>query len=528
MALAQREIGASWDRNTLNAIKENFNELFKEYTGAGLDAAEAKEKAIQAVADSLYAKETAETTRDELTRIIREQTAGGDVVPEVVQARGTHSTVGDRLNSISQGLAQTMAGINNMSPVKTPTGFNWTDHPLKNKIFTDSQGNFFLKDFNIRDYKPNGKVYYVDVNNGDDSNDGLTLNTALRSIRAAYDKSDSTVIKVAEGFYNRDFGMSGRVIDKDLSIEALPGHDVTIAQVANVNWQPYSGNVYSSNTTNVKFILDTKFKDDFGDHYKYEKVSTIAEVESSPGTYCVVSGTTYIHTFDSRTPDNDTVWRFVDYALLNVESGGTLYLEGLKVFGGNNPLLVKNKSSTELPKVYAKDCDFKYSNDETYDVVHIQGAKVAIFENCSASNGLKDGFNYYPLNGIPTNSIEINCVGRNNGIPTRGSDQGSTQHAGGKTIRINGIYNNNYGSNIADDGEGTQSWNMGCIGFESQARWDSQNSNFFAYPDVDMWLDGCLGYDSKHDIGGPGNIRVRNNNLMSDLESMDSSSPIEY
>src|SRR5690606_22816730 len=108
--MTQRHIGTLLDRKAINDINDNFTELYNEYIGAGMDAAEAKEKAIQAVADSLYAKQTAETTRDELTRIIREQTAGGDVVPEVVQARGTHNTVGERLNSISQDLAQT--GIN--------------------------------------------------------------------------------------------------------------------------------------------------------------------------------------------------------------------------------------------------------------------------------------------------------------------------------------------------------------------------------------------------------------------------------
>lgn len=110
--MSRKDITGNWTRDDRNAINNNFTELYREYVGAGLDAAEAKEKAIQAVADSLYAKETAETTRDELTRIIREQTSGGDIVPEVVQARGNESTLGNRLNSISQDLAQTTEDLN--------------------------------------------------------------------------------------------------------------------------------------------------------------------------------------------------------------------------------------------------------------------------------------------------------------------------------------------------------------------------------------------------------------------------------
>ncbi len=104
--MAYRKIGTGWDENMRADIDTMFKELFREYTQAGLDAAEAREKAVKAVTDALYAKELAETTRDELERIVREQTAGGDIIPEVVQARGSESTLGNRLNSISQDLAQ--------------------------------------------------------------------------------------------------------------------------------------------------------------------------------------------------------------------------------------------------------------------------------------------------------------------------------------------------------------------------------------------------------------------------------------
>lgn len=113
--MTQRHIGTLLDRKAINDINDNFTELYNEYVGAGMDAAEAREKAEQAVADALFAKstaveakDTADLTREEMIAIIREQTEGGDIVPEVVQARGTHNTVGERLNSISQDLAQSI------------------------------------------------------------------------------------------------------------------------------------------------------------------------------------------------------------------------------------------------------------------------------------------------------------------------------------------------------------------------------------------------------------------------------------
>ena len=517
--------------DSLNTGREKLNEAIK-----ASDRAESNSD--YAVGTAETALSNSESTQTQLDTIVID----GDSSVEAAQARvdadgNTYSTLKDRLDEketeFSSKLARTMNGINNTQPVKTPVGFNWIDHPLKNKIFTDANGNFFLKDFNIRRFKPKGKIYYVDVNNGSDANDGLTLNTALQSVKAAFDKSDCTVIKVAEGFYNREQSMWGRTINKNLSIEALPGHDVLLTQVAKANWQPTEGRsgVYQTSSSNVQFILDINFKDANGDFLKLTKVSTADEVEANPGSYALVSGVIYVKTTDSRVVDNETIWRFTDADAIKIEGNYTLYLEGIKMYGGNRPLYASNSEGVGSLRVFAKDCDFKYSNNETYDVVHIRGAELVIFENCSATNGLKDGFNYYTQHGVPTNAIEINCVGKNNGNEEDGNDQGSTQHSGGKIIRINGDYNNNYGSNIADDGAGTQSWNLGCISFKSLSPYPSQKKNYYAYTEVDMWLDGCLGFDvgdNGSDVGGNGNIYIRNINLLSATQVDESSTVIEY
>ncbi len=107
MALARKDISTLWDRDMRTAIDENFKELYSEYTQAGLDAKDARNKAEQAVADSLEAKQTANVTREEMLAIIREQTQNGDLAPEIAQARQGEQTLGDNLNSIKSNLAQT-------------------------------------------------------------------------------------------------------------------------------------------------------------------------------------------------------------------------------------------------------------------------------------------------------------------------------------------------------------------------------------------------------------------------------------
>ena len=91
-------------RNQLNAM---FEELYREYTEAGDNARDAREKAAQAVADAVLAKGIAETTRQEMLDIIREQTQNGDLAPEIAQARGGHQVLGERLNSVDEQLAHT-------------------------------------------------------------------------------------------------------------------------------------------------------------------------------------------------------------------------------------------------------------------------------------------------------------------------------------------------------------------------------------------------------------------------------------
>src|SRR5690625_2978258 len=97
--MARRElIGNQWTREERNAINENFKELYNMFLNNGLEDKVARNKAEQAVVDAIIAKETANTTREEMLQIIREQTQNGDLAPEIVQARGGKETLDERLS----------------------------------------------------------------------------------------------------------------------------------------------------------------------------------------------------------------------------------------------------------------------------------------------------------------------------------------------------------------------------------------------------------------------------------------------
>lgn len=451
---------------------------------------------------------------------------------EIESARGDSDSLSERFNDIDSQIAKTEknATSNRMQPVETPELFGWQDHPLRNKIFTDGYGNFHIKGFTIEKYKPRGTVMYVDVKNGDDNNDGLTLETAKQTIPGAYN-SGAVVIKIAEGIYNREQTFFGLTLSRSIAIEAIPGHDVYLTQSWHANWQEYNAPVYVANTSNVAFILDPSTLNEYGNWSKYKKVNTLEEVNSTPGSYAIIGSQTFIHTFSGEAPNLKNVVRFTNSEGLRFEANGTLFLKGLNIFGGNSALYTSNTSSNDSMQVFAKDCEFKFSNDETHNVVWVRGAELAIFEKCKVTDGYKDGFNYAHGNGVRTNVIEINCIGIRNGTEGHGDDQGSTQHNGGKIIRIGGLYHSNNGSNIADEGEETQSWNLGCICYNSKSGTTTQRSNFFAYPGVDMWLDSCVGFDvgeGGYDIGGTGNVYIRNVNLLSDNKIANTVNLAEY
>lgn len=109
--MAMRDFDPLWDRKTYISIKENFKELFNYYIKSGLDAAEARQKAHDAVMKSGEALALSERTQKELSQAILKGDSsplGGQLS---VGADGTvYNDPQDRFvnefNSINQKLTQ--------------------------------------------------------------------------------------------------------------------------------------------------------------------------------------------------------------------------------------------------------------------------------------------------------------------------------------------------------------------------------------------------------------------------------------
>jgi len=421
-------------------------------------------------------------------------------------------------------------------PYQYPTGFKWTNNPLAYVITTNGKGGFYA-DFDVAKFKVTGKAYYVDPVNGSDTNSGSSLKP-FASINTALNKSDIKELHLMEGVYSRTFSMSKTTHTGDLSII---GHgDVHISSNSSSVFSKNTSfpNVYEATRGSIgNYAADTTSKV-AGIPLPLVKVNSVEEVNNTLNSYYHDGTKLYVRTYNDRNITGHSLndhGLILSSAMANTIFEGTmdLYLENVTIYGSTSPLQARSTSSSDTLRVFGKDSNFLFSGDENKDAVMLQGATLSIFQNCKASYSQKDGFNYHAKDGIVPKSIEIDCQGFENGNDADDNDQGSTTHDGGSIIRIGGAYYRNKGANIAEDATGntgTESLNLGVVGFESNSPTESRAVNFDCYDGVNMWLDGCVGYGSPYDIGQKGEngkLRIRNSALTT-LEQLDGQRPFEH
>ena len=394
--------------------------------------------------------------------------------------------------------------------VNMPSAFGWANNPLVGHLFTNGR-DLYYTDYDITQHFPTGTVYYVSTAHGNNNNDGLTANTALKTIRAAFGKSDVGIIRILDGIFQRE-DVPLTTMNKSVTIEgADPNKRPIIYGGAPVTMTKTSGYTYTyqESTANVIDVYDSRNLNEYGYLRRYPKVNTIAEVDATPGSYAHISGKLYIHCYDNGAPNNNYIHRLTDNTGFDISGSNTLGLRNLIIIGGRRALYAHAESDSDNLNVFAENVDFYNSISNSYDTVMLQGTTLSIFKNCKALYSRKDGFNYHARNSIIPKAIEIDCIGRFNGISSSSANQGSTIHDGGKIIRLHGVYADNYGSNLAEEGEGSESYNIACASFASKASSD-QNASYYAYQQVKVFLDGCFGYSSSYAMSGAGTFYVRN------------------
>ena len=355
--------------------------------------------------------------------------------------------------------------------VKTPNNFSLKNTEISDRIYYDGKDRF-MTDYDVSESKRDlGTVYYVDFENGINSNDGLSPQTPLKSIGSAMNKSDVGEIKLKGGNHFR-YGSAWFIVNKNINISSYDGV-ARLLQADKLTWNKTSGytNVWETSRSATGKVIDLTRTD--GDGYlEYQKVDKLSQIDSTEDTWNIAEGKVYVHA--KTQPSSDEIIALISAQnILTTNDITYLYLEGVEVIGGQRPV----RTVAGGLKFFAKDCKFIHGLQTNANGLEIVGGVSSVCQNVITAKNPMDGFNYHVgTDGTKPYMIEIDCKGVDNGQfkGTNGSrsDNGTTLHDGLKGIRLNGYYGYNDGGNIADVNVGTESWNLNCVAFDSYQGYD--------------------------------------------------------
>lgn len=396
------------------------------------------------------------------------------------------------------------AAASNLIAVEdAPDGdWTWTTHPLVGHIFVDQYGQFSTDLDPTTRKHVGGVTYYVDNVAGNDANDGLTAGTALQRIYTAAGKSDvGTIMVKANGAgtpYYRGRGFNGVTLTKNINIIGWNGTpEITTHDVLTYTLASGKTNTYQATRSSVSEVVDTLNGGDpslAGDVYTY--LTSIDDVEATPGSWFQSGSTLYVHAQDSRdltvAADAASIWALL--SVINFRNTGdyTSYLENLRFYGGIECIRAAGGSSAGgVATVYNVEAHVSnYRLTSGGNNIAINGCD-AVLMNVESTRAGSDGFGYHVLNTKVPRIVEINCRATDCGHSS--DDQCSSIHDGGKIIRIQGSYRDAAGATIADVNDGTETWNLGCVAEGSETGYNWKLGNDGGTPRG--WYHACVGRD---------------------------------
>lgn len=393
--------------------------------------------------------------------------------------------------------------------------YEWKEYELPNdfsfnipiRIFTDK--NNFFTNFEKESYKNTGGTIRYVSKNGTSNVTGIIKEQPATFERAYAQSSNGDTIIILDGEYDiTSLGWGYVNLQKSLNI--IGENNVVI----------YSGfidnsftnhatldNVIQINKSNILNVIETINKKIF----KYELLESATAVNEKKGSYYIDGTTVYINPL----VDSDNIALLQrNNDILNMDNELTnlkMYIENITLIGKSDGIIVNKKNTTNTLDVLFNNVNTIYCGNDSNDSFQIYGGNVT-FNHCQSIYSFRDGFNYNGVNksnqSVICNVLEIDSIGANCGLcKSAETMNGSTAHNGAKILRINGLYYDNYGVNVADVQNNTKSVNLGCKAFYSSA--PNRNQNFSAQQDgTDMWLVGCVGLGSTYDINCVSNCNM--------------------
>lgn len=326
--------------------------------------------------------------------------------------------------------------------------------------------------FNLRQHaniKP-VNTYYVNVNTGDDANDGLTWGNAVQSINQAITLANtagvSSTINIAKGYYTKQYSWDNLVPSVALEVvgDLTQGVGDSIYITKDIRdeitggWTASSNHYTTTLTTAPTKVIDDSGLDSYGHPRFLVQRNNSTEVDNNQGSWYYDSGanTLYVRQYDDTQPDANI--QIIDGLVPNVRMRNNFkyYFKNLNLIGGG--FIFDANDGDGGRGLYVENCHTSIGGNT------IHGIDEAIIMNSrffSTSGG--DLLNYDAVSGTITKAVEFNIYGGNTTQEnnTQTSAQASTGHTGIEIIRIQSLYENTNGDNVADV-TGTIAYNVGC------------------------------------------------------------------
>lgn len=418
------------------------------------------------------------------------------------------------------------------STLTRPTGFTWDSglpdvSVIKSDVYKLSVRPDELIDLNSGTTFTN--ELFVDIDNPTASlgGDGSTFALATKVIGFAIDtaitSAQPTKIYIKGGVYPRGFGVCNlgvnKVITAPISLEAIGG-PVYTGSFDLETWTKTSGqnNVYEVTKTNTSSLFNPSILDFKGSYTPYVKVATLAECDTTRGTWFNDGSKLFCHSHTGGpvTDFNARIYRNAFSA--GIEGDHDVYIRGFNFEGGSRAALNLKAGVTNTCVL---DCvTMKYAMSgaaenalgsvNTVDGLRCQGMGLLAAYNCEASYNSKDGFNYHVENGNLPSVMMEGCKGFGNGLmeAKTNSCNGVTAHDGLSLIDAGGQYLGSAGTNCGHINDNTHVWHVGTTAGDSlgdTVNGFSQTAGAFGLlsGSGSMWLEDCTDVSSQFGVISP-------------------------
>ena len=434
---------------------------------------------------------------------------------EVIQARGGKPLLKDRLNDYDSDISKINDDLKRsfmyekiygtLSRYTKPSAMNLT---IPFTVSVAPNGNFDYSYDVSRHKNTVSKRYYVDVNNGDNSNDGSS-SAPFETLGRAFRYGDADEIVLKSGYYGWSKGIEGAapVANQKKNFNLIGEGTVHLGAHRDYqDWSAVSGrsNVFTTTASAVAEVID--FNGGYAAPVFYKKVNSIDEVENTRASYFIDAGNVIYVRPNYIGKPNDRVLLNLANDAMPLRNHGKVYVENIKFTN------TFSFDTTEPAELYCKNVDFAYGTAN--NALSIFGDIYFELQNCRALWAERDGFNYHIRGGKLPRGLEIDCEGAYNGRDGANQNNGSTMHDGGKIIRVGGVYRRNHGPNVIDVNDGTQSLNIGVHAHSSTATNTHSNVDFRTRDDADMWLVNCISNGSDFSTSVEGVARLHKQNVL--------------